>query len=228
MKNMQAALLFLSYSMGPFALQLVINLFYFLVIIAVTVPVFFWGYTSGNDWVFLVFLGMVIPLGLLLRRYILFKRHLGLNVHFIRFFTHLEKNDGSLEGFAPGKVALPHDPRETRRSVRENLRKSGIWHISMKLSLAFTAADIAQFQPMPEGEAIKRLKRESMRLTFLEVVCFLVLFIPFVLISFLFTLSVSGPVKLLIFVLGFFFTWFLQAGIVLPISGLMLQRDFFK
>jgi hypothetical protein len=52
----------------------------------------------------------------------------------------------------------------------------------------------------------------------------MVLFIPFGLISFIFTLGMDSQIMQLIYGMGFFFAWFLHASIVMPIVGLVLQN----
>jgi L-cystine uptake protein TcyP (sodium:dicarboxylate symporter family) len=229
MTDLKIVLLFFSYSIGPFLLYLMFNLFYFLLIIAITIAAFFFSYTSNNHQVFVVYLVGIILLSLLIRRTIFLKWDLGLNIHFIRFLARLEGSESQIEGAGSdsSRVHLPQNPGETLKKIKENLKKSNIHRLSFRLLTALAALHI-NGQELPKEsshpDSILRLKRYALRLTLMEVLAFLLLLIPFGLISFLFTIGVESAVKVLIYVLGFFFAWFLQSAIVLPISGLILQK----
>jgi len=233
MTDIKTVLLFFSYSMGPFLLHLMLNLFYFLLIIAITIVAFFFSYTSNNHPVFVIYFVGIILLNLLIRRTIFLKWHLGLNIHFIRFLTRLEASEGQIEGIGSDstKVNLPQNPREKLKRIKENLKKRGINRLHFKLLTALAAPYINE-QELPKEsslpDSIHRLKRHALRLTLMEALAFLLLLIPFGLISFLFTISVGSAVKVLIYVLGFFFAWFLHSAIVLPISALILQKQIVK
>ncbi len=229
MTDIKTVLLFFSYSMGPFLLHLMFNLFYFLLIIAITIVVFLFSYTSNNHQVFVVYFVGIIFLSLLIRRTIFLKWHLGLNIHFLRFLTRLEGSKGQMEGAGSDstRVSLPQNPREKLKKIKENLKKSGINRLPFKLLIALAAPHIngpelpkKSFVP----DSIHRLKRHALRLTLIEALAFLLLLIPFGLISFLFTIGMGSAIKVLIYVLGFFFALFLHSAIVLPITGLILQK----
>ena len=128
MTDIKTVLLFFSYSMGPFLLHLMLNLFYFLLIIAITIVAFFFSYTSNNQTVFMIYFVGIILLNLLIRRTIFLKWHLGLNIHFIRFLTRLEGSEGQIErsDSDSAKVNLPQNPREKLKRIKENLKKRGI------------------------------------------------------------------------------------------------------
>ena len=229
MTDLKTVLLFFSYSMGPFLLHLMFNLFYFLLIIAITIAVFFISYTSNNHPVFVVYLAGIIFLSLLIRRTIFLKWDLGLKIHFIRFLARLESSESQTEkaGSDSTRVNLPRNPGETLKKIKVNLKKRGIHRLPFKLLTALAAPHINGQELSKKSShpgSILRLKRYALRLTLMEVLAFLLLLIPFGLISFLFTIGVESAVKSLIYVLGFFFAWFLHSAILLPISGLILQR----
>jgi len=233
MTDLKTVLLFFSFSMGPFLLHLMFNLFYFLLIIAITIAAFFISYTSNNHQVFVAYLVVIILLSFLIRRTIFLKWDLGLNIHFIRFLHRLEGHESEIEeaGSDSTRVNLPQNPGETLKKIKENLKKSGIYRIPFKLLTALAAPYIngqELFKESSHPDSILRLKRYALRLTLMEALAFLLLLIPFGLISFLFTIGVESAVKVLIYVLGFFFAWFLHSAIVLPISGLILQKRIVK
>jgi hypothetical protein len=211
--------------MGPFMLLLLFNLFYFLVVIAVTVAVFYFAYTSGNPRVFLIYLAAVIALNFFLTRAAFLKWRLGLNVHFIRFLSRLEKEGDSVVGVGPAKVNLPASLRETFKEIREKLRKIGVEHVSFRILIVVAAAYVTGGGVLPADlPAFRRLRQAAFRLYLLEVLGFLVLLAPFVLISFFLTMGMAVAVKGLVYALGFFFAWFLHAGLVRPIISLTLQK----
>lgn len=230
MTDMKAVLLFLSYSMGPFLLYLFLNLFYFLVFIGITVPVFFISYTSENHWLFGVYLVVVIVLSVLIRRVVFFKRRLGLNAHFFRFLDCLKSSGGDpgkLKKAMQGKVSIPYNLKKILEQEKEDIQESGMKWVPGKLLLVFGAAHIGGYdfpEEIYDREPLEDLKRQALRLAWMEVALFLFLLIPFVLLSFLFTVGMESAVKELIYTLGFFFAWFLHSSLVIPISSLILQK----
>lgn len=228
MTDLNTVLLFFSYSMRPFLLLLMFNLFYFLVVIAATIVVFFVTYTSNNHRLFVVYLAVIIPLVYFIRSAIFLKWHLRLNIHFIHFLASLKRNDADIKAFGSKKVNLPQNLGKTLKKIKKNLKKSGINYISIDLLTTFTALNIAGKKPFATEsslqESIHPLKRCTFRFIFIKGFVFLVLFIPFCLISFFFTMGMGPAIKELIYILGFFFAWFLHSAIVLPISGLILQK----
>ena len=179
----------------------------------------------------MVYLVGIILLSFLIRRTVFLKWDLGLNIHFIRFLTRLEGSEDQIEGSGSDstKVSLPQNPREKLKKIRENLKKSGINRLPFKLLIALAAPHINGQEPLPKEssllESIHQLKRHALRLTLMEALAFLLLLIPFGLISFLFTISVERAVKVLIYVVGFVFALFLHSAVVLPITGLILQKQ---
>ena len=229
MTDLRSVLLFLSYSMGPFMLLLLFNLFYFLVVITVTVGMFYFAFTSGNSQVFLIYLSAVVVINFALSRVVFLKWRAGLNVHFIHFLSRLEKGGAGDLKAAPKKVNLPASLRQTFREIRENLKTKGVAHISYRLLIVLTADYVTGKKAFPaDVYAFRRLRRQGLRLYLYELIGFFVLLVPFAVISFFLTMGMASAVKVLVYALGFFFAWFLHAGLVRPIVSLILQRRFGK
>ncbi len=224
MKDLKIVLLFFSFSMGSFLVYLLSNLLYFFAVIAVTIMVFVLGYISRIQWLFPVYFVVSVVLVFWGLRTFFFKRRLGLNMDFTRFLVHLEDSSGVAESTAPAKIELPQDVGNMLKKLKDNLKQGGIKRIPVKLSIALLAARICGQEPPSGAEQLRLWKGHSVRLSLLEALAFVVLFIPFGLISFLFTLGMDSTITQLIYGMGFFFAWFLHASIVMPIAGLILQR----
>jgi hypothetical protein len=226
MKDLKIVLLYFSFSMGSFLAYLLVNLLFFFAVIAVTIMMFVLGYISHLSWLFPVYLAASVVLVFWGLRKFFFKRRLGLNMDFTRFLVHMAHlgDDGAAESTIPAKMEFPQDLGNIVKEVKDSLIGHGIKCIPNKLLIALTAARICDQQPTSETAQLDLWKGFSSRLSLLEIVGFVVLFIPFGLISFIFTLGMDSTITQLIYGMGFFFAWFLHASIVMPIVGLILQR----
>lgn len=224
MKDLKIVLLFFSFSMGSFLVYLLANLLYFFAVIAVTIMVFVLGYISHVRWLFPVCFAALVVLVFWGLRTVFFKRRLGLNLDFARFLVRLGDSGGVAENMAPAKTELPQNVGKIVKEIKVNLKQGGIKCIPVKLSIALAAARICGQEPPSGVEQLRRWRGDSARLSLLEGLAFVVLFIPFGLVSLLFTLGMDNTITQLIYGMGFFFAWFLHASIVMPIAGLILQR----
>lgn len=228
MTDLKAVLLFFSVSMGPFLVHLLFNLFYFMLLNAAAVVAFFLVYPSDNYQLFPICLVALVLFSLLVRRVLFLKWHLGLNIHFVRFLSRMKESGDDVDMAGAPKVSLPRKPGKLLKKVRKALKAGGIERVSVKLSTVLAASHLEGFEPLPiespRLQSIRRLRVHVLRLTFVEALAFLFLLIPFGLMSFLFTMGMENTVRELIYSLGFFFAWFLHCAIVLPITGLILQK----
>lgn len=224
MKDLKIVLLYFSFSMGSFLVYLLTNLLYFFAVIAVTVMVFVLGYISHIRWLFPVYLAVAVFLVFWGLRTVFFKRRLALNMDFARFLTRLGDSGGVAESMTAAKIELPGDLGNMVKEIKGNLKQGGMKFIPVKLLIALLAARISGHEPASGGEQLRLWKGYCVRLSLVEVLAFVVLFIPFALISIVFTLGMDSTITQLIFGMGFFFAWFLHASIVMPIVGLVLQR----
>ena len=228
MTDLKAVLLFFSVSMGPFLVHLIFNLFYFMLLNAAAVAAFFLVYSSDNYQLYPICLVAMVLFSLLVRRVLFLKWHLGLNIHFVRFLSRVKESGDDVEITGSQKVSLPRNPGKLLKKIRKELKTCGMERVSAKLSTVLAAAHLAGFEPLPietpRLQSIRRLRVHVLRLTFIEALAFLFLLVPFGLISFLFTMGMENTVRELIYAVGFFFAWFLHCAIVLPITGLILQK----
>lgn len=224
MKDLKIVLLYFSFSMGSFLVYLLTNLLYFFAVIAVTVMVFVLGYISHIRWLFPVYFAVAVFLVFWGLRTFFFKRRLALNMDFGRFLVRMGDSGGVAESTNPAKIELPQDLGNMLKEIKGNLKQGGIKCIPVKLLIALLTARICGQEPVSGGEQLHLWKGYSARLSLLEMLGFVILFIPFGLISFVFTLGMDSAITQLIFGMGFFFAWFLHASIVMPIVGLILQR----
>lgn len=224
MKDLKLVLLFFSFSMASFLVYLSLNLFYFLVAITLTIMMFVVGTISHIHWLFPVYVAAAVPLFFWGLRVVFLKRRLALNVDFTRFLVRMEDGSGMVDGAGSEKVKLPQDLKKLLKEIKDNLKKGGVKFISTKLAIALAASRIEGHEPTMGEEQLRWWQGYSARIALFEVLAFSILFLPFGLISFLFTLGMDSTVTQLIYVMGFFFAWFLHSGIVTPIAGLIMQR----
>ncbi|MCP4156971.1 MAG: hypothetical protein GY757_55175 [bacterium] len=228
MTDVKTVLMFISFKMQPFFVQMAANFLYFFLVLAITVPVFFFTYEEPR--LFGIYLTAIIVPVWLIRRVLFFKRQLILNIEFLRFLERFNEKENIIEPDEnnSGKTKLPKNVKGILKGVKEELKKSGVRRISQKLASVYTCALICGQDLPPETsrlESVNNVRSKSVTLSLMEGVIFLMLLIPFGGISLLFTLGVSWAIKLLIFIVGFIFAWFLHSAIVLPIGFLVLQKN---
>ncbi|MCU0286607.1 MAG: hypothetical protein MUF15_09425, partial [Acidobacteria bacterium] len=221
-----------SFSMGSFLVYLALNLFYFFILISLSIMMFVLGYISNIQWLFMVFVVVIIPLFFWLLRVVFLKKRLALNIDFNHFLLRLEKNEHEVDNGNLDKLEFPGDLKKLFKEIKSSLKKNGIKCIPTKLVTVLAAAhigehgktkDLEEKEQLSYGEHCQRWQRDAIRLSLLEALAFIILFIPFGLISFLFTLGMSSSIMQLIYAMGFLFAWFLHAGIITPIVGLIMQ-----
>jgi hypothetical protein len=214
-KDLRSVLLFLSVSMGPFLVPLLLNLIYFLVLNAVTVVLFFMLLSSGNYHLFPLFLVVVVIISFFIRGRLLLNWNLGLNIRFVDFLSG--------EDTAGKGMKYPRKVRSTLKEIKTNLKEEGFGLISGRLKTVLAAVRLSGMGSIPDAEGIRALVSYDRRLLWIDGLFFTFLLLPFGLISFVFTIGMESAVQELIFVVGFFFAWFLQSAIVRPITCLILQ-----
>ncbi|MCP4219366.1 MAG: hypothetical protein GY765_32325 [bacterium] len=242
MEDIKSALLFFSHSLRSLIVVFGFHIFYFFIIVGLTIPVFFVSYTLTSDLViFAVYVLLILPIGFFLRRLFFLRHQLRINIGFIHFLDQLTGAD-SIEEESEKAVSkkiydkLPKNATGAVMSLKREVKKEGLRHISYKLLLALTSlriladngvgeeAGAVPVHPMPTGELLRKLNRRSMILTFLEFLSFLVFSLPFCLISYLFTLGLTIPIQVLVYLLGLMFAWFLNSVIASPFAALVVQK----
>lgn len=187
-----------------------------MVLNVVTIAVFFIVYSSGNYFLFPVYLGAVVLMGFFVRRRLFLKWNLGFNIHFIHFLSEVE--------VVLGKLEFPRKPGSVLREIRLDLKREGFGRVSRRLVVVLAALHLAGKGLQPGVGVVRGLVSEVWRLMLIDGMVFSFLLIPFGLISFVFTMGMESAVRELIYAVGFFFAWFLHSGIVQPVTGLILQK----
>lgn len=219
MDELKVVLMFIGFALHGIIIYMAINFAYFFVAIAVTVAVFLLGLKlTGGYGVFIVYMVIFAIINYKLRSKMVYKNQLWLDLCFLHF---LDKNQDFIKQ-NPGPEAAAF-----YASIKSNLAGLRAWFISPLLTSAFVSSQLKlkssdSIQEAVTAEQWKTMKR--IRLSFLgyELVLFLIIFLPFGLISFLYTIGISFPFQVLIYLLGFFFTYFLYSVIVQPILGLLI------
>ena len=177
-----------------------------------------------------------------------------LSLFFTIFLVHqLLKNSllirhqwSMMTGFA-GYLADPNNfvsPARERKSdsilsaeeIRSELRHSrflfrewGVVTVSRKMCWSFTTLKHTVFRDFVLDQILaKRMRVITWKLFVLKALAFLVLLMPFILVSILFTLGLRSELKLVIVLLGLAFVYFLNAAIIEPVFYLSVQKKFFQ
>jgi lipopolysaccharide export LptBFGC system permease protein LptF len=137
---------------------------------------------------------------------------------FIDFLEKQDKND-----FTPAKTSSL--PAGKLKAVKTELKKTGAGFIPSKLLLAAAALQVEKKTTPLAGKELKKLIQKSLKYMFYEAIIFLVVLIPFMLISFLFSRGFTASIKLLTYLLGFMFVYFLDTAIFAPTFNLIIQAE---
>lgn len=240
MKEIKELMTFISFSFQTYIMNLLVHFAYLFIVTAVTVPVFFIGYNVfHNHYLYYAFLFLLVIGNFFIRRFLVRRNQLYLNAQYIDYLYHHERGNSGDRGnsFPPHDTSSfpPNAPnaREITGTVRSILSKQGVRMVSLKLILALAAMEINNREnrekenpatPSIDQVQWSHLKTIPRAYQFFQLGIFLALLIPFMLISFLITMGTPLALRWLIFPLGFFVVYFLNAGIVDPLIGLMVQK----
>ncbi len=245
MTDFKTVLMFISFSLRPFLVYFGFHLFYFFGIITLTIPLFFIGFrVTEGPLFFWVYLGLLVPVGFFLERRLFYTRRLHLGILFVRFLDGLrvgateEAGGNDAEAATVNEPPLPKNAFLITSGLKKRLKEKGVGRIAGKLACALTA--FSQWGEEGEeggkeetilgfsGSVMGQLKRVCMWLSVREFLLFLLILLPFGLVSWLFTSGLGAAVQVLVFALGGIFGWFLYTALVAPIIGLILQKKVFE
>jgi hypothetical protein len=218
MNDIKEVLVFISFVFKRFFINMAVHLLYLIVVLGITIPVFFLGYkTFKNHYAFIGFLVALVIINTRIRKF-LFKHQLFMNAHFVLFLDDRETYMQSGE-----KTPLPGDLKQNLDKVRNAIKTQGIGRVSRKLMAALTAMMINREQ-FNIKEYVSHGRTVILAYFFFQLVMIMLLWIPFALVSILFIGNLSASVQYLIFLVGFFFVYFLNAAIIDPLMSLMVQK----
>jgi hypothetical protein len=215
MKPLTHALVFISYSLRLFLINFLSSLVYLILVTAITTAAFMFAFhTFRKPYLFWLYLAVLAVVNYKIREFLFFRYQTPMNLRFLYF---LEGKTDFLH------VELPKNPGRTARKLKKEIRNTGLTSISRKVLLAVI---VLHMNDSNESMQKVSLPPGIYKYLFFQLIAFLILLVPFGLIAFLFTLGlgVKGTVTYLVYLLGFFFVYFLNAVVVEPISGLMIQE----
>jgi hypothetical protein len=233
MSDLNRILVFISYALRLFFINFLATLVYFFLVTAITITAFFlFFHTLRKPIFFWLYLVVLIVVNYKSRNFIFFKLQLRMNVMFL-YFLDIEVGMNTGKNFLQVKLPGAGDLADIVKKVKGELKKAGVNIILHKLLLAASAVHLKN-----DKGNVSRKMDVNVRLSFvykyilLQFFVFFILMIPFGAISFFFTMgmgvTVADPVKYLIYLLGFFFVYFLNAAIVEPIVCLLVQRKAYR
>ncbi len=206
--DIKEILIFTGYSFRVFIINMVIHFFYIFLVTAVTVVMFFLDVkTIHNHIIFILYLLVLAGINYKVRSMLIMKNHLHLNLMFLHYLDG-NKNRDFLQVKVPGNT-------------------SGIKRIKMFPNLSAARAAV-QLKGVENPNPARNDIYIAITFLFLQAGIFLVLFIPFGVISFLYTIGMPVVIRFFTFLLGFFFVYFLDVSILSPIVSMMMTKRIYS
>lgn len=220
MDNFKEILIFLGFSLNSFVINIGINIGLLVLSLIVVFPLFFLSFYLFNTiYLFLILMFLFLVFIHQWRKKFLLKRQCQMNSDYWSF----------LETGIVAKNGLKTDWNVILIQTNGQLKKKGmVVHIKKVVS----ALSVAVSRRKAVGKFIDSnhplLRNIIIRSNVMEFTFFLLLLIPFTVISYFLTASLSGSIQILIHVVGFLFVYFLHSGVFDPIFYLLVQRDVYE
>ncbi|MCK4835386.1 MAG: hypothetical protein KAT17_02050 [Candidatus Aminicenantes bacterium] len=231
MKDIKDILAYLGLSFKSFLTQLFFHfLSLFLVVVLIfSIFLFYYKLLTRTAVIFLLFFFILI-LHHVLKSSFLIKQQWILNTGFAFFLKYQgmlpqptgQEND-SINRLSSGQI------RSWLKSTHDDFVEKGVRVFSKKLLWSVsTLKRTVCYDFILDKETGKKMQQITMKYFFIKVLIFLMLLIPFVMISVLFTIGLQIELKFIFVLLGFCFVYFLNAAIFEPIFYLLVQRKIFN
>lgn len=150
-----------------------------------------------------------------------------LGLGFFAFMRETGSGRASLQvGNMPGSTVITGSLRESLKSVKSALKKSGLKWVSTDLAAALSAWSVDEPDLNPEAlPDFGRFYRQVANRYFLgRILVFTLCLIPFALLSLLLTIGTHTGLVHLVFAMGFLFAFFLYAAVFEPIFWFFICR----
>ncbi|MGE5340592.1 MAG: hypothetical protein ACM3SY_03840 [Candidatus Omnitrophota bacterium] len=217
-QDLKEIFIFIGFALRGFFKNFTVNLFFIFLEILITTPVFFLSFRIWkNPWIFFVYLVVLMGFNYRIRPRVLYRNQLELNLMALHFvdrdpdFLRVRLPDGARLQTVAQQVASELKPLAFRPRT---------------LAMARIALKLKGKEDRPE--AVRRQAAVAVHLLFLEALVFVLLYIPFGLISFGYTVGIGGGIRFFIFLLGSFFVYFLDTAIIHPIVSVMVTTRLYR
>ena len=216
MNELRDVLIFVGFSFRRFFFNFLYYMIYFFVVLFATVFLFFYFVrTLESYYLFAGYMVLLVIVNSQIEKYLFSKRQLALNLILCDFLENKEKKD--FVPRAPGSLS-----RRQLKEIKARLKEKGVGFVPDKLLLAAAALLEKWGESFLSGEKLRTLKQAAWRYLMIEFGIFLIILVPFMLISVLFTAGFGANIRVLICVMGFLFAYFLNAVIIDPIISLLI------
>lgn len=219
MNDIKDIFIFLSFFYKRFLIGFFYYSIYFVAVIISTLLIFFINYRySNNNMFFIVFLFVLIIGDYFLERYLFLKNKYDLNM---AFFNYLNKKKDFSD-------TVNKDWRIELKKTKQELKDQNIKIYSRKILCAISV--IKRENNALSFKEIKNSMGLIWKYLFYELFIFIVILLPFAIISFLFSSGfvIKGSVNFLIFTLCFIFVYFLETSLIKPIFYLIIQKKLYE
>lgn len=219
MNDIKDIFIFLSFFYKRFLIGFFYYSIYFVAVIISTLLIFFINYRySNNNMFFIVFLFVLIIGDYFLERYLFLKNKYDLNMAFFNYLN--KKKDFSDTVNKNWRIEL--------KKTKQELKDQNIKIYSRKILCAISV--IKRENNALSFKEIKNSMGLIWKYLFYELFIFIVILLPFAIISFLFSSGfvIKGSVNFLIFTLCFIFVYFLETSLIKPIFYLIIQKKLYQ
>lgn len=230
MNDFKDILLFLSLSLKIFLGFVLINLFYLLLSVLVILGLFMASPMLLIHPLFLlIMLICIVFFHFILKKGFLYKYQWMLNFRFTDFLAagSLPNHEISTESDSISKLPVEMIKKKFQ-AVKSDLTPGGLPLISKPVVLLMAMIQLSVKPTSDKKVGITEpIGKHVWRHLLLNLLAFLMLLIPFFLISLLLTIGIQWQLKYLIFFMGFLFAYFLYTALFAPIISLLIQRQIY-
>lgn len=222
MENLKNVMIFTGSDLKEFLTNFFINLAYFLLILIITVLIFFVTLKDNpGNYVYFFYLFILFITDLFVRRKFLVNFQLKQNFNFLKFMY--EQNSGSPE------IPSSSEWKRITGDIKIILKNSGFLCLPLNTLISLNVLTaFKKDKSILQKEFIKKINSISIKLLITGYLLYILILTPFFLISFFFTMGMNIQIKILIYVIALIFASFIKVSVLNPILSLLLQEKAFK
>ena len=221
-KSIQDVIVFLGSSIRFFALYMLINFLILTLLMAFTLVIFHLQIRYLHSFkLFLILVFFSFILIRCLQIWVLFKKHLILQYAFLTY----RKNGQAEWHFKNPSQSLKDFIKETKHRLQP--LGSGIFSGSLAKIYSVLLLVLNE-KGAPTEEKVRTSRQWIVRSFLGQIFVSMILLLPFALVSFLLTVGIDFQLRLVIFIVGLWFVWFLYMALVNPIFRLLLVDKIYQ
>jgi len=215
-KDLKIILVFFSSSLKDLFSRMFFYFLYFLFILGSTLFVLFYHYKhSFPSWVFYIYFGIVIIINTGVKRIYFKKYQFSHNLNLLKFLDC--KTESQIDEKTPDVIKMIN-------KTRTDYNRTGDKLLSKRTLLSITLFSRLLNRNRIGSTELNRIKADVRVSFFLGYLFLLILAVPYIGISFIFTIGLDNSIRFFILIIGFMFVYFLYLIIIEPILYLYIQK----